>query len=743
MRSMSMRPGRIFQFGRFQVDALARTLRREEATVRLNARAFDVLLYLVQNPGKVLTHEELLKNVWQDAFVDENSLAQSISQLRRALEEKPGENSYIVTLPGRGYQFASAVQVVASEDGGIRPEAATAGRSNSSGLIFQQHTVQTSVITDEKNKQLSSPTSLSRQLVRVVAVVLAVVVAVVLVVRFRSPQHPEPKHELLERWITATSPDDSIVCSALSRDGKFLAYSDRAGGLFVLEIATGETRSIASGPPTLHVRDWFPDGTHLLVYGSGAKSGTWKMSIWDGTMRKISDEEGMLISPDGQHISVSKDDGIWSMSIEGEQEHRMVPLEAGEVLGGSGWSPDGRRFAFVRSRLPAKPTVEVCDVSGTNCTTLLSEARLRGAEGISDLTWLPDGRILFWLAELPPNQSTVNIWAVDAGPGTDRSLGKPERITSWVGFVITGTSQFRHSADGRRLAFNKTHVQDTVKIAELNRETGKLGSVRRLTNDNWQDDAKGWTRDSKSVLFTSERNGGNTVYQQPVTGTSPRALVLGPESYVDPIFTPDGSWLLYTAYSGAGGFDQASSRLMRRPAQGGPPSVVLSGRYSYDCAAPPSKLCVLAERKDKQIVFESLDPINGRGSKLASVELAIDAYHWSLSPDGKNIALARYDDSGVSIVSLENGTVKQLELKNWSDFQYSKWSADGHSIYVGAQGPDAWTIFNTNLAGNTKVLVEVPLEQGWLATPEPSPDGRFLAFTERTYENNATMLENF
>ena len=86
---MSMKTDGVFQFGEFQIDARARTLRRAEEIVTLNFRAFDVLLYLVQNPGKVLTRNELLENVWQDAHVDENNLAQSISALRRALEEGP------------------------------------------------------------------------------------------------------------------------------------------------------------------------------------------------------------------------------------------------------------------------------------------------------------------------------------------------------------------------------------------------------------------------------------------------------------------------------------------------------------------------------------------------------------------------------------------------------------------------------------------------------------------------------
>jgi DNA-binding winged helix-turn-helix (wHTH) protein/tetratricopeptide (TPR) repeat protein len=160
---MSLRAGRIFQFGEFELDVHARSLRREKTTVPLNSRAFDVLLYLVQNPGKVLTREELIKNVWAESFVDENSLAQSISALRRALEEKPGDNSFIVTLPGRGYQFVAPVQVVGGEGGSTLPELATAADRGASGLLFQKHTVQTSVITtNEEREQLSLPVPRSR-----------------------------------------------------------------------------------------------------------------------------------------------------------------------------------------------------------------------------------------------------------------------------------------------------------------------------------------------------------------------------------------------------------------------------------------------------------------------------------------------------------------------------------------------------------------------------------------------------
>ncbi len=145
-----MKPEGIFQFGKFQLDPSARTLRRADEIVTLNRRAFDVLLYLVQNPGKVLTRKELLTNVWADTFVDENSLAQSISALRRALEEKPSDNNYITTLPGRGYQFIVPVQVLAPASVALVKDAATLPSHGPSGLIVQQHTIRTSVITEER-----------------------------------------------------------------------------------------------------------------------------------------------------------------------------------------------------------------------------------------------------------------------------------------------------------------------------------------------------------------------------------------------------------------------------------------------------------------------------------------------------------------------------------------------------------------------------------------------------------------
>src|SRR5580704_4768355 len=175
---MSVKTEGVFQFGEgFQIDARRRTLRRENQVVTLNRRAFDLLLYLVQNPGKILTRDELLKNVWPDTFVDESSLVQSIHVLRRALEEKPGDNSYIVTLPGRGYQFVSPVQVFAPQSLSVVSDGTPAASNAANQLLLQQQTIRSSVITEEK-EETSPAIPQNRALVTLVAALAVTAISV-------------------------------------------------------------------------------------------------------------------------------------------------------------------------------------------------------------------------------------------------------------------------------------------------------------------------------------------------------------------------------------------------------------------------------------------------------------------------------------------------------------------------------------------------------------------------------------
>jgi DNA-binding winged helix-turn-helix (wHTH) protein len=77
--------------------------------IPLKPKVFDTLLYFVEHAGELLDKFALMRAVWGNVIVEENSLNQNISALRQAFGEKPGENRFIVTVPGRGYSFVSTL----------------------------------------------------------------------------------------------------------------------------------------------------------------------------------------------------------------------------------------------------------------------------------------------------------------------------------------------------------------------------------------------------------------------------------------------------------------------------------------------------------------------------------------------------------------------------------------------------------------------------------------------------------
>jgi DNA-binding winged helix-turn-helix (wHTH) protein len=110
-REPSQAAGHLYRFAQFVLDSRKRTLSRADSPVSLTPKAFDVLLFLVQNPNRLVTKEELLRAVWADTFVEEGNLTQYISHLRKALGDNSEDTRLIVTIARKGYQFTERVTV--------------------------------------------------------------------------------------------------------------------------------------------------------------------------------------------------------------------------------------------------------------------------------------------------------------------------------------------------------------------------------------------------------------------------------------------------------------------------------------------------------------------------------------------------------------------------------------------------------------------------------------------------------
>lgn len=106
------RPSHRYRFGVFEADASTGELRRQGIRVKLNAQPFQILLLLLENPGRLLSREDLARELWPEGtFVDyEHGVNSAINRLREALRDTASSPRFIETLARRGYRFIAPVE---------------------------------------------------------------------------------------------------------------------------------------------------------------------------------------------------------------------------------------------------------------------------------------------------------------------------------------------------------------------------------------------------------------------------------------------------------------------------------------------------------------------------------------------------------------------------------------------------------------------------------------------------------
>ena len=100
-----VRKQNLYRFDEFTLDTLEKQLIRNDEVISLQPRAFNTLCLLVENQGKLLSKDFMIKQIWTDTIVEERNLAQHIHTLRKILNKNKEGKNFIETIPKQGYSF--------------------------------------------------------------------------------------------------------------------------------------------------------------------------------------------------------------------------------------------------------------------------------------------------------------------------------------------------------------------------------------------------------------------------------------------------------------------------------------------------------------------------------------------------------------------------------------------------------------------------------------------------------------
>ena len=734
------KPGPTVRFGAFDADFRTQELRKQGVRVKLPQQSFQILQMLLEQPGELVTRDQLRQALWSgDTFVDfDHGVNNSIKRIRDALGDSAESPRYIETLPRLGYRFIGSIdgKVDVPTPAPIPPERNWKVKAGPTP----------SVAGAEETAAPHGRWPLT------LAGVFALLLVAGTLFWFRRPQ-PSPAPEMKLHQLTTNSGENPVGTGAISPDGKYLAYTDLQG-IHIKLIESGETQTIPQlesfkgSRVEWRIACWFPDSTRFLAnlnLRRGQHPSIWTVSVLGGTPRKLRDEaEAWSLSRDGSLIAFATNYGsvgpreIWLMGPNGEHERKLFDTDENSSIGGAQFSPDGQRLVYFKSpEMSGKPgdAIETRDLKGGPPTTLVSSTRLRDHWGFLDRRLVHalalDRRLIYVLTE-EGNEDTCNYWEMPIDPHTGKPTGNPRRMTNWAGFCLGGASV---TADGKRLAFMESTHKSSVYVASLQRSGMRIASPSLLTLSEGENQPLDWTADSRAVIFNSNRNGHWGIFRQSLDADAAEPIVSGPEDALGARVSPDGAWILYAT----------PELLMRVAITGGPSQLVLAAPLRwFRCAKAPATLCVFCEQTPdrKQLIFTALDPLKGRGRELARFDADPTAgYDWDLSPDASFIDIRKNREPRLSMLSLTGQEPRELIVKGWSTLINLDWAADGKGLFTSSPVERGSVLLYVDLQGNAHPLWE---QRGSLATwAIPSRDGRHLALSGWTTNTNFWMLENF
>ena len=689
---MNNRESVIFLFDEIQVQPGTFGVLKAGAEVQIEPKTFNVLVFLIENRGRLIEKDELLDALWKDTHVTENALTREIARLRKILGDDPKQARYIQTVHTRGYRFIAQVQVMNGGDRGNghqTVEIEAVGRRQANPI--DQSSAPPDEVTRMTQQESKARPSASRLSLMLIVITTSILPGVIAYVVWRTLSIPVSNISVGD-IVPVTGSTGLNLSPALSPDGSSVVYSsDRTGSfeLYAKPLASGgrEVQLTFDGNRNLEPA-WSRDGK-FIAYHCARSGGIWLIPALGGARRQLTDfgchpawsQDGKLIAFQSESLHemiqpFASSATIWIVSVEDDNPRQIT--QAGYPVGGHlfpSWSPDGKHIAFLDGDAESMQIWSIA-VTGEQLTLVTPGQSFTKA----DLVWAPDGSGIFYAMGTMLLKQPVS-------PDTGAPIGEPFKVVDLGATVLRSPTI---SADGVRIAYSAWTAKSnlwSIRLSPISHEP--VGGPTALTNElNSRNGLPCFSPDGKEIAFTSERRGeGYQLWLINAAGNNPTQLTTAPGQAVSPVWHPSGEQIAFTSF--VGGHTMLAS-------------VAVKDRQERTLSEADGRWFLRVSPDAAQAAFNyspngfsniGVENVDAGAPRQLTFETSFTGFPcWS--PDGKFIGYQRKqgDYQQVMVVPYGGGTPVQLTFDKGDSWPFG-WSPDGERIAFAGSRNGIWNVW--------------------------------------------------
>lgn len=494
-----------FYINEWHVHPRANRLSRKGNTIHVEPKVMQVLVFLAERAGDVVTRDELMGAVWEETIIHEDVLSRSISELRKIFGDQPRNPEYIETIHKTGYRLIAPVSYAESD--------------------------RTRIWT-------------TKSFIGSILICLLFIAGFSLLYPFGEASRENLPLE--SRPVTTYSGRE--VDPAFSPDGNQLAFArDKGTGqfdLYIKVIGSERAMQLTDHPARDIAPAWSPDGRQIaFVRTDGENCGIHIVPVTGGMSRKLVEcTEWDMVQPKwmpwGNRLiytdreSVHNPFRIISLPTETLETKYIDPVPAdsrGNIY--PALSPDATRLAFVRWEKNGELTLNITSPGSGDVQLLTNEKFSK----ILDLEWMPDGRHLVFTGF---RDDRFGLWKVSAEGGD--VTWYPTGMEDLIDLTVHHSKQI--------FAYEKRMSDDNIWHIAL---TGPAPSPLQMISSTRWDSKPRYSPTGSQIAFQSTRSGQHEIWLADSDGGNPVQLTsLNNAGTRDPVWSPDGNRIGFSTNAG-------------------------------------------------------------------------------------------------------------------------------------------------------------------------------------------------